>query len=248
MIYNVAQTQPIKKTTSTSMPKIIRDIAILIAFCGAFLLLIFFVRGESTKAATSSNFSTDRLEGDRMLRDEKWEQAIVHFSRLVEKDKYNGLAQMSLSKAAFSKLYEEGIAFTKKSEAGEYSEDAKKEISVQLRAQAIECIEIHNKLLRFERYEAEGYRNLAALNCFIGDEDEAMKFLERYVRSNSYHGGNIQFDPKLSSLWEREDFKKLIEPKPEFQGERRGFRDGRRFHEGRGFHDRGGFLDRRSPL
>ena len=198
------------------MPKIIRDIAILIAFCGAFLLLIFFVRGESTKAASSSNFSGDRIEGDRMLREKNWEQAIVHYTRLVEKDKYNGLAQMSLSKAMISKLYEEGVAFTKKLKAGEYSDEEKKNISEQLRTQAVDCIETQNQLLRFPKYQTESYRNLAALNCFIGDDDEAMKFLRRFIRSNSYYGGTIRFDPRLSSLWEREDFQNLFAAESEY--------------------------------
>ena len=211
-----------------SMSKTIRDIAILIAFCSAFLLLIFFVRGESTKAATSSNFSMDRLEGDRTLKEKNWEQAIVHFTRLVEKDKYNGLAQMSLSKAAISKLYDEGLAFAKKVKAGKYTDDEEKDIAVKLRDQAVECMEIQNRLIRFERYRPEAYHNLAALHCFIGDDDEAMKALQTYVGSNSYNGGNIRFDQRLSSLWEREDFQKMFGPRSEFSGYNRAHRGGRR--------------------
>ena len=199
------------------MPKIIRDIAILIAFCCAFLLLIFLVRGESTKATTSSNFSEDRLEGDQALKEEDWKQAIVHFARLVEKDKYNGLAQMNLSKAKISKLYEEGIAFTEKVKAGDYSDDEKENIGSKLRAQAVDCIETQNQLRRFPKYQSASYCNLAALNCFIGEDDEAMKFIKKFVRSSSYRGGDVRFDPRFSSLWEREDFKNLFKAVPDFQ-------------------------------
>lgn len=192
------------------MAKIIRDLGILLAFCGAFCLLIVFVRGDSTKAATSSNFSMDRLEGDRMMKEENWEQAIVHFARLIEKDPYNGLAQSNLIEAEVAKLYEDGADFVRNMRAETYSKDEAKAVRIQLRADAARCIEIQDRLMRFQRYRALGLRNLAALNCFLGKKDEAMTFLNQYAEEGDFIGLPIGSDPKLGSLRTREDFRKLL--------------------------------------
>jgi len=192
------------------MPKIARDLAILVAFCGAFYLLIIFVRGETTKAATSSNFSIDRLEGDRMIQELDWDQAIVHFTRLVEKDKYNGLAQANLSYAEIEKLFDARNEFAEKAKSSSYSKKETQVIREELLGDAQRCIEIQDKLMRFPRYYSTGLRNLAALNCFLGKHDNAMNLLYEYMDEKNPTNLSIWSDPKLDPLRSREDFQQLL--------------------------------------
>jgi len=198
------------------MPKIVRDLSILIAFCGAFYLLIILVRGETTNASTSSNFSFDRLEGDRSFMEKDWEQAILHFQKLVEKDKYNALAQAKLTDAKMKNLYEDCVQYMKLKKQGKLSQEEQKASRSDLRETASHCIEVQYDLIRFDNYRSRALRNLACLYTFIGKRDEAIKFLTQYVEGGSYIEGSIAFDAKLAPLREREDFQQLIKVERKF--------------------------------
>ncbi len=191
------------------MPKIVRDLAILIAFCGAFFLLVIFVRGTSTKASTASNFSNDRIQGDRMMSEGNWEKAIVHFVRLIEKDKYNAFAFKNLGDAEISDLYEQASEYFEKSRNKVYSDEEADSGRDRLLQHAARCIEIQKRLLKFDRYRGEALRDLAAISCFIGQRDQAMDYLYEYIDVGKFTGLPMWGDPKLGSLRERQDFCEL---------------------------------------
>lgn len=193
------------------MPKIVRDLTILIAFCGAFYLLVVFVRGDSPGPETTSNFSIDRLEGDRMMKIGNWEQAIEHFSRLVKKDKYNGLAQANLCLANIEVLFEQGEAFEKAKRSNTYSQTQMDTQWKSLQQRAEQCIESQKGLAQFDYYRGTVSRNLAQLHCFLGNEDKAIQYARRYVKGGLHHGGPLSSDRKLRPLRNRPDFQQLLQ-------------------------------------
>jgi hypothetical protein len=192
------------------MPRIVRDLSILIAFCGAFYLLVVFVRGETSGAETGSNFSLDRIRGDQMIKGGNWEQAIKHFSRIVEKDKYNGLAMARLAQAKIEILFEKGNDYQKKLDTSYYSAAKLEEIWEALQDQAKQHIEEQKTLLEYEHYYPIGIRNLAQLHCFLGNDEVAVQYTRYYIRGGNYLGGPIATDPKMKRLRRREDFEKLV--------------------------------------
>jgi tetratricopeptide (TPR) repeat protein len=192
------------------IPKIARDVSILIAFCGAFYLLIVLVRGKTTEASTSSNFSMDRLQGDRLMEQGNWKQAIPHFTKLVEKDKYNGLAQAQLSAANLQILYEQDSEHRQDARKGVLAPEQLKTSRTQLHKTAQQCIQTQQGLIRFDQYRTLALRNLAWLHVLIGNEDEAIEFLTEYINDGSYTEGSIDFDERFDALRHRDDFQQLI--------------------------------------
>jgi tetratricopeptide (TPR) repeat protein len=218
------------------IPKIARDVSILIAFCGAFYLLIVLVRGKTTEASTSSNFSMDRLQGDRLMEQGNWKQAIPHFTKLVEKDKYNGLAQAQLGAAEIQILNEQDTEHLQHLKKGVFSAEQLETSRTQLHKTAQRCIRTQEALIRFDQYRTLALRNLAWLNIIIGNEDKAIEFLTEYINGGSYTEGSIDFDERFDALRYREDFQQLIrienQYSPHFEmGHWRGF--GRRSERGR---------------
>lgn len=191
------------------MPKMVRDLTILIAFCGAFYLLVVFVRGDSKAADNPSNFSIDRLQGDQMIEDGNWKQAIVHFTNIVEKDQYNGLAQVKLSMAEIETLFELVEDFEKKSKSNYYSQAQHKQKWEALEERAHRCMDLQDNLLQFDYYYPIALRNMAQLHCFVGNEDKAIEYATRYVKGGSYLGGPVASDKRMRSLRHRPEFRKL---------------------------------------
>ncbi len=75
------------------MKRILRDALILILVCGVFYLT---ARAVTTLSNTDEKpFSEDRMLADQYLGERNWPQAAVHFSKLTDRDPYNGYAWFS---------------------------------------------------------------------------------------------------------------------------------------------------------
>lgn len=145
-----------------------------------------------------------------MIDSGDWQQAIKHFSRIVEKDKYNGLAQANLSLAEIEMLFQQDQQFKEKSKANAYTQAQIIEQQAALTAQANRCIELQKTLAQFEYYRGIASRNLAQLYCFLGNEEEAIKHAERYVRHGWLLGGPLASDRRMKTIWQRPEFKRLL--------------------------------------
>jgi len=207
------------------MPKLVRDLLILIVFCGAFYLLIVLVRGESHKPAPASNFSQDRIEGDRMLQERNWEQAIVHFSRIVKKDKYNSLAMANICRSKTALLYQHYFDYREKSQSEDFSEDKLNALRNQIREEAADCITPLEKLAKFEHHRGAAYREIAELHSYLGNDAEAVDYLRNYVEYGDFSEVPIYGDSNFNSLHHLDEFHEVIKLERRKRGHFRRQRD-----------------------
>ena len=193
------------------MPKLVRDLAILFAFCGAFYFLVVLVRGESTKPPSSSNFSRDRIEGDRLMQEENWEKAILYFERISENDKYNGLAIANICRSKIALLNQNYVEYLEKSELSSVSEDQKAAMREEVDAKAESCIEPLQKLAKFDQHKGRALRKIAAIHCFLGNDETAVDYLEKYLLTDDPYGLPIYRDATFDTLRYLDKFHDLIE-------------------------------------
>ena len=144
-----------------SIKKIVRDLLILVVFCGLFYGLtkgIDFV-GENPVAQTEvSEFSPARIAADDAVSRGRWEDAIVELEKLIEDDPYNGHAWYTLGEQHASLVYHYRRNHRKAMNSGRSQErlDMYVELIEKHTAPAIEAFE---RAMDFARF-----RNLSRIN------------------------------------------------------------------------------------
>jgi len=86
--------------------RIIRDVSLVVVFCGGFLALIWFANSlqDTSNAENNSEFSQYRIEADEATQERNIDVSLQNLRSLVAKDPYDGRAQYKLATALFSKI------------------------------------------------------------------------------------------------------------------------------------------------
>lgn len=161
---------------------IVRDVTVLVAFCGAFYLLITFVNrldGETSKEA--SDFSAAREQADSAAEDKDWDSAADEYRKLTTQDPFNGYAWDRYA----SSYYTMRFAALKELEdlelAGE-QDDAKLEaVRQRIVSNGDRSRELLLKVREFARFRGGALLRLAVIATYRDDYDKALDLLQEFV-------------------------------------------------------------------
>lgn len=168
-----------------NIKRIVRDLLILVIFCGGFFLLTKAVNlfgSEENTAATVSEYSYDRVQGDFFFTKRRYLSAAEHYQKLVVADPDNGHAWYHLA------MCYENIRYRFRFESW------RKKLAIKDRPNATldprvpgwektaaeygdRAIEPFKKCLDFHRYRDIARLNLAEIYAAKGDNDMAFKYL-----------------------------------------------------------------------
>lgn len=169
--------------------KIFRDFGVLVAFCGAFYLLVTFVnRLDGGNQNSDSDFSPTRKQADRYFyRESDFTSAAEQYEKLTQVDPHNGLAWSMLA----SSRYEERTAAKRQLDQVDTSDESRADEYQRLEAEverlSLLAYEAYTQLNRFARYRRDSNFWLAVLDAGLGSIEfgrgnrEAAQ--ERYERS-----------------------------------------------------------------
>jgi tetratricopeptide (TPR) repeat protein len=173
--------------------RFLRDVTVLVAFCGAFYLLITFVNrldGESSNEA--SDFSVAREAADSLAQEEDWTAAAEEYRKLTLQDPFNGYAWERYA----SSFYTMRFAAVKELEALEVSvdsdpvklEEARKRIAVN----GDKAYEILIKVREFARFRGGALLRMAVIDTYRENYDLALEMLQEFV--DNHHNTQLGLD------------------------------------------------------
>ena len=190
--------------------RIIRDVSLVIAFCGGFLTLIWFANSLQAPQheETSSEFSQYRVKADEAIQKRNLDVSLQNLRSMVAKDPYDGRAQYTLAQTLFSKIIERKIeaANSRRREAsasteGESSAGPQRPLDRQgaadiassgprstnpvaeddLRSLIDQAIQEYQLAEKHVRYRLRSQFQLAVLWVAKGEDEAALDNLEKFV-------------------------------------------------------------------
>ena len=171
------------------MKRFFRDTGILLAFCGAFYVLILMVGGLDGDSNTdASEFSPLRIRADRFEDKNDWGSAIIEFEKLTEVDPYNGYAWNRLG-SLLLKTKRDAIGQWDELDSNQRESTAAIEISKRIEETTNRTAGVFDELSKFARYRPYALLQLAVLECDRNNHDEALDKLEEFV-ARGYTTGN----------------------------------------------------------
>jgi tetratricopeptide (TPR) repeat protein len=158
-----------------------RDTGILLAFCGAFYVLILLVGGLDGETSSDANeFSPMRVSAEKFADKKDWGSAIKEFEKLTEADPQNGYAWKRLGllilKTRRDALYEEGEL-----DSNQLQSATATEISKRIENNTLRAINVMDELSKFARHRPYALLQLAVLETYRNNHDEALDHLEEFL-------------------------------------------------------------------
>jgi len=188
---------------------VLRDIIILILFCGGFYLLtqtVNMLGGNTSIMAATSEFSKARRDADYYLERKENELAIPHLVKLTEQDPNNSHAWFHLARCNFS-LFKQRRKLTINNTFEPESNEEKG------KAYANQAIKAYKKVLDYPRYRRFAKKDLSIIYAQLDERELALKYLREAVeeRAFSYRTGprEIEYlrplfeDPEYLAIEER---------------------------------------------
>ena len=188
--------------------RILRDVSLVIAFCGGFLGLIGlanFLQNDSDQQ-TSSEFSEYRLGADEAAKGNDLDISLQNLRALIKNDPYDGRAQYELASALYSRVVEaqDSIVETKRTESTELKNlqsstnsrgtagpddqspgAAVVEVAQDQKAEVAklvdQAIQEYKLAEKHARYRLRSQIQLAVLLATRGDYEAALDKLENFV-------------------------------------------------------------------
>lgn len=165
--------------------RILRDIGVLLGFCGAFYLFIVIVGKLDPAEGSDTDFSATRKRADVALKRRDWPSASLDYRKLTDIDPYNGPAWFKCANSFMS--HRNGLLGKIRQLKLEDGSDVE---IVELRRQVDEvgekAYEVYLKSKEFARFRADSLFMLAALDAYKGRYEEALDNLELFVEKGHY--------------------------------------------------------------
>ena len=162
--------------------RILRDVGILIGFCGCFYLLIVVVGELEGSDETLEDFSRDRRRADVYYRRQNWNVAADSYKRLTEEDPYNGRAWYMLASCYNSKAYDDLSLINDVVEDGSAeSENQIKKLEESSQAHFKTAKSYFETSSRFARFRIDSVVRLSVILCELDDHDSALQRLTEFV-------------------------------------------------------------------
>lgn len=170
-----------------SWQRILRDVLMLVGFCGAFMVFLTLFGGlESGDRDDEIHFSLDRVKANRSQNRKDWETARLNLTRILDRDPHDGRAQFELA----STFYRQRNNLI--SDMNELIDLGKQESEEGLRMQANiqelsqQTVEELTKAKRFARYRGRALLILAVISAEGQNWDATLAHLEEFVDTGNY--------------------------------------------------------------
>lgn len=162
------------------MKRFLRDSGILVSFCGAFYLLIILVgRLDGESNLDSNEFSPIRVRADAFIAEQNWESAIAEYESLTKQDPYNGHAWDRLA-TSILELRRNAI-FELDDLPASADREAATEIANRISEVSDRAFVVLKELSRFARYRPRALLQMAVIDCYRGNYNQAMDHLEEFL-------------------------------------------------------------------
>lgn len=167
--------------------RIVRDVLVLLGFCGAFLVLVLlFGTLDASDADDMVDFSASRLKADQSKQKKDWESAKTSLKTLIDRDPFDGRAQFEYA----STLYKQRSILV--DELDELAEEGDTESAAVMKLRAdlakyndASILEL-SKAKEFARYRGRSLVFLAVVEVERGEFDNALEYLKLFVDAGNY--------------------------------------------------------------
>lgn len=166
--------------------RVLRDLLVLVAFCGSFLLFIYLVGGlDGNGDDDSVDFSQNRVVADTAVEKKDWETALANLKAIIDRDPYDGRAQFEYARIYYRLR---GVALVKLSEfaISEVRNREYRAVEEELKINSQRATEELLKAKDHARYRGRALLWLAVIACDDGDFEAALKYLEEFVDAGNY--------------------------------------------------------------
>lgn len=170
------------------LKRIARDVVVLGLFCGFFytstIVVGQFEKEEELQKKT--NFTQDRLEGDRLARDNNWFDSAKYYQKIIETDPYNGFAWNQLARC-YSHIRiekqqeivaEQNLETPSEAKIGELQEIVKDHEQL--------AIDAWNEVREHPRHRRAALFNLAVIYSDRDKYEDSLACLEEFVDRGFY--------------------------------------------------------------
>ena len=209
--------------------RIIRDVSLVVVFCGGFLALIWFANSlqNASHEETNSEFSQFRVEADDAIQKRNLDLSLQNLRSMVAKDPYDGRAQYRLAATLFSKTIEvqTEIANSRSREASASTEEkntanqsplpglqktaaASQDSSLtsstakgDLRSLVDQAIIEYQLAEKHVRYRLRSQFQLALLWSIKGDDKAALDSLEKFVAAGGVTRSGLDQIPQFGTTF-----------------------------------------------
>ncbi len=166
--------------------RFLRDVAVLISFCGAFYLLITFVnRLDGGTPDDVTDFSVAREQADSFAKDQDWNSAADKYRKLTEQDPYNGYAWERYASCYYSLRFGAVKDLEELEQAGEKDSAKLDDARSRITKYGDKSYEILIKLREFARFRGFALLRMAVISTYREDYELALELLQGFV-----DGGN----------------------------------------------------------
>lgn len=157
-----------------------RDLLMLTGFCGAFALLLYLTGGFSNDDKDGVDFSFNRVQADRSLRNRDWDAAELSLQKLIEADPFDGRAQFRYAELLFKRRWMAAESLAELSDADRQGPPGQRLIDIrdQFTDRAIDEL---NRAKAHLRFRGKSLLYLAGIECDRRDDEAALDYLEEFV-------------------------------------------------------------------
>lgn len=164
------------------MKKFFRDAGILVLFCGVFYFMTVMVsRLDGDSGNDDSDLSPARKQADVFVQRKDWQSAKLEYIKLTEQDPLNGYAWDQYARSILE-LRMESISILRGLNRSDIRNNQRvNELDRQIDELSDEAREVLLRVKKFARYRSRALLRLAVIECYRGNNEEAMDFLEEFV-------------------------------------------------------------------
>jgi tetratricopeptide (TPR) repeat protein len=232
-----------------SAKRIVRDLSVLLMFCGAFYAVVVFVNNfqAAEKKAAAEDFSAERLVAEEAAAVKDWDLTQVNLELIIDRDPHDGRAQYLLAKTVFLQLVDaeeklKALGVPSPAPSGS-SEEAVEQLEanaenlpasdevIALEAEIDRLLERGLKEFerahQFLRYRVDAMEYLAKIHVTMGQEEEALGYLKAFVDAGRVTRRGLYRDPRFGRGMQF-DYER-------YSHRREDLGHGSRFHLGRSF-------------
>jgi len=190
------------------MSRLIRDVLILVMFCGAFYMLTMFVGADDKFSAERSNFSRDRLLADEYFDNEQWEEAIEHYDQLLLEDPFNELAIVRKARADLKVTQQRLRELKERKSSASGNQGLVERIDSEMDQTVSASVALQEEILDSHHYRILGLRNIVILHCLADDKPAAIDALKAYASEDldTVRYSPLSADRRLRVLWEEPEY------------------------------------------
>lgn len=172
-----------------NLRRLFRDVAVLVAFCGAFYLLITFVSrldGETSEEIT--DFSVAREQADTLAKAKDWNAAAEEYRKLTIEDPFNGYAWERYAASYYTMRF----AALKELEALEKTDEQDRakieDVRSRIAMNGDKSYEILKKVREFARFRGGALLRMAVIDTHRENYEHSLDLLQEFVDN----GNNTQ--------------------------------------------------------